>query len=197
MLFESEIKEVAKLLKPGRRRRTEALARIRPLAILDATIRGEKLQPSDRELANVATDVHKNKSWDQIFVGAASISFSLEHDGPNISLRIVKKEGIPIQLVPEGTPESSVVAIRRVDELGFYCFGAKQLAAKIGLSGPKTSALIWHLNLANGPDYSKEFIIGKSKFRRYSQKAVNRLLDAKQTQNLDSIWHAYRARSGS
>jgi hypothetical protein len=197
MLFESEIKEVAKLLKPGRRRRTEALARIRPLAILDATIRGEKLQPSDRELANVATDVHKNKSWDQIFVGAASISFSLEHDGPNISLRIVKKEGIPIQLVPEGTPESSVVAIRRVDELGFYCFGAKQLAAKIGLSGPKTSALIWHLNLANGPDYSKEFIIGKSKFRRYSQKAINRLLDAKQTQNLDSIWHAYRARSGS
>lgn len=197
MLFESEIKEVAKLLKPGRRRRTEALARIRPLAILDATIRGEKLQPSDRELANVATDVHKNKSWDQIFVGAASISFSLEHDGPNISLRIVKKEGIPIQLVPEGTPESSVVAIRRVDELGFYCFGAKQLAAKIGLSGPKTSALIWHLNLANGPDYSKELIIGKSKFRRYSQKAVNRLLDAKQTQNLDSIWHAYRARSES
>ena len=197
MLFESEIKEVAKLLKPGRRRRTEALARIRPLAILDATIRGEKLQPSDRELANVATDVHKNKSWDQIFVGAASISFSLEHDGPNISLRIVKKEGIPIQLVPEGTPESSVVAVRRVDELGFYCFGAKQLAAKIGLSGPKTSALIFHLNLANDPDHSKEFIIGKSKFRRYSQKAVNRLLDAKQTQNLDSIWHAYRARSGS
>jgi hypothetical protein len=51
MLFESEIKEVAKLLKPGRRPRTEALARIKPLAILDATIRGEKLQPSDRELA--------------------------------------------------------------------------------------------------------------------------------------------------
>ena len=197
MLFESEIKEVAKLLKPGRRRRTEALARIRPLAILDATIRGEKLQPSDRELANVATDVLKNKSWDQIFLGAASISFSLEHDGPNISLRIVKKEGIPIQLVPEGTPASSVVAIRRVDELGFYCFGAKQLAAKIGLSGPKTSALIWHLNLANDPDYSKEFIIGKSKFRRYSQKAIHRLLDAKQTQNWDSLWHAYRARSGS
>src|ERR1700730_15621701 len=87
MLFESEIKEVAKLLKPGRRRRTEALIRIRPLAILDATIRGEKLQPSDRELANLATEVHKNKSWDQIFVGAASISFSMEHDGPNISYR--------------------------------------------------------------------------------------------------------------
>jgi len=90
----------------------------------------------------VATDVLNNKSWDQIFVGAASISFSVEHDGPNISLRIVKKERIPIQPVPEGTPEASVVAIRRVDELGFYCLGAKQLAEKIGLSGPKTSALI-------------------------------------------------------
>jgi hypothetical protein len=194
MLFESEIKEVATLLKPGRRRRTEALARIRPLAILDAAIRGEKLQPSNRELANVAADVLNSKTWDQIFVGAASISFSVKHDGPNISLRIVKKEGIPIQLVPEGTPEASVVAIRRVDELGFYCLGAKQLAQKIALSGPKTSALIWHLNLANDPEYSKEFVIGKSKFRRYSQKSLTSLLNAKQTEDLEAIWRAYRAR---
>jgi hypothetical protein len=194
MLFESEIKEVAKLLRPGRRRRTEALARIRPLAILDATIRGEKLQPSDKELANVAAALLNNKSWEEIFVGAASISFSVKHDGPNISLRIVKKEGIPIQLVPEGTAEASVVAIRRVDELGFYSLGVKQLAEKIGLSSPKTSALIWHLDLVNNPDCSKEIVIGKSKFRRYSQKAVDHLLHAKQTQNLESIWHAYRTR---
>jgi hypothetical protein len=66
-------------------------------------IKGEKLQASDRELANVTADVHKNKSWGQIFVGAASNSFFVKRDGPNISLRIVKKEGIPIQLVPEGT----------------------------------------------------------------------------------------------
>lgn len=44
--------------------------------------------------------------------------------GPNVSLRITKNEGVPVTIVPEGTPGSSVVAERRVDELGFYKFAA-------------------------------------------------------------------------
>lgn len=41
-LFDVEVNEICKLLRPGRRRRIEAEARLRPLTILDATIRGEK-----------------------------------------------------------------------------------------------------------------------------------------------------------
>ncbi|MGH7485104.1 MAG: DUF3644 domain-containing protein, partial [bacterium] len=52
-LFAEEVEEVARLLRPGRRRTTEAAARLRPLAILDATIRGEKLQPGEKELSRL------------------------------------------------------------------------------------------------------------------------------------------------
>jgi len=45
ILFDVKIEEIKKLLEPGKRKRTEAYARLRPLAILDATIRGENFSP--------------------------------------------------------------------------------------------------------------------------------------------------------
>ena len=49
--FDSEVAEIKKLLTSGQAvDRTEALAKLRPLAILDSTISGAKGQPSDSEL---------------------------------------------------------------------------------------------------------------------------------------------------
>jgi hypothetical protein len=131
-LFDSEVREIKKLLQPGRRRRVEALARLRPLAILGATIRGEKGQPSDSDLRRIGMEVLQGKSWANVFQGAAAVEISPDGVGPALSLRLSKKEGIPIQLVPEGTPDASVVAVKRVNELDFYSMGAKQLAKNSG-----------------------------------------------------------------
>jgi hypothetical protein len=195
MLFDSEIEQIAKLLVPGKRRKTEALARIRPLAILDATVQGEKLQPSDADLKRIAKEILAKKSWGGIFPGVASIQLTTDGQGAAVSLRITKKKGVPVQLVPEGTPGGSVVAIKRVDELGFYNLGRDQLAKNIGLSGPKTTALVQHLNLSGDPECFKEITIGKSKFKRYSQKAIERLLEAKNTEDMDRVWKNYNRKS--
>jgi succinyl-CoA synthetase beta subunit len=93
----------------------------------------------------------------------------------SVSLRLSKKEGIPIQLVAEGTPGASVVAVKRVDELGFYNLGARQLAEKVGLTMPKAVAVVDYLGLRKRTDCYKEFKIGKSVHKRYSQGAVTRL----------------------
>ncbi len=131
-LFDSEIKEIEKLLQPGRRRRIEALARLRPIAILDLTIRGEKGQPSDSDLRRMSKELLQGKGWEHVFQGVAAVEITADGTGPSLSLRLTKKEGIPIQLVPEGTPGASVVAVRRVNELDFYSLGAKQLAKSSG-----------------------------------------------------------------
>lgn len=193
-LFDTEITEVAKLLKPGKRRQTEAFSRLRPLAILNATIRGEKLQPSNAELRRIATEVTAGKPWSEIFPGAAAVTFSADGKGPMLSLRLTKKEGIPVQLVPEGTPGASVIAVKRVDELGFYNLGRDQLAEKVELSGPKTTALIWHLKLTDDPECFKEFIIGRTKFKRYSQKAIERLKEAMKAVDMQKVWDTYNSR---
>ena len=191
-LFESEIAEVKKLLKPGRRRQVEALARLRPLAILDATIRGEKGQPSTSDLRRIGKDVLAGKGWSEVFQGAAAVEIAADGTGPSLSLRLSKKEGIPIQLVPEGTPGASIVAVKRVDELGFYSLGAMQLSEKLGLTMPKVVAIVDHLGLRNDPDCYKEFKMGRVLFKRYSVKAIEKIKSALQQGSADEIWEKRR-----
>lgn len=194
-LFDSEVAEIKKLLRPGRRRQIEALARLRPLAILDGTIRGEKGQPSDADLRRLGTDVSAGKSWVDLFQGAAAVEITADGTGPGLSLRLSKKEGIPIQLVAEGTPGASVVAVKRVDELGFYNLGAKQLASKVGLTMPKAVAVVDHLRLRDQPNCYKEFKIGKTLHKRYSQQAIDAVREALREQSADEIWRKRGAKA--
>jgi hypothetical protein len=159
-LFAAEVAEIKKLLAPGKRRQTEADARLRPLAIFDAAIRGEKLQPSVGELRKKQTQLLAGKGWEDVFPGAGSVNLTSDPNAPALSLRLTKKEGIPVQLVREGTPGASVVAVKRVNELGYYKLGRDQLAKALGLSGPKTTALIWHLKWPDGGECFKERTIG-------------------------------------
>ncbi|MGH9194446.1 MAG: DUF3644 domain-containing protein, partial [Acidimicrobiia bacterium] len=187
-LFDSEVAEIKKLLRPGRRRQIEAMARLRPLAILGATIQGEKTQPSDSDLRRIGKDLSKGTNWSEVFKGASAVEISTDGAGPSLSLRLSKKEGIPIQLVAEGTPGASVVAVKRVDELGFYNLGANQLAKKVGLTMPKAVAVVDYLGLRDDPDCYKEIKIGKSLFKRYSQKTVDAIKATLSKENADEIW---------
>jgi hypothetical protein len=187
-LFESEVAEIKKLLKPGRRRRLEALARLRPLAILDATIHGEKGQPSDADLRRTGNELSQGSAWAKVFRGAAAVEIAADGAGPSLSLRLSKKEGIPIQLVPEGTPGASVVAVKRVNELDFYNLGAKQLAEKVGLTMPKAVAVVDYLGLRDNSDCYKEFTIGSQTHKRYSPKAIEKIKEATERESADDIW---------
>jgi L-rhamnose isomerase len=75
--------------------------------------------------------------------------------------------------------------------LDFYNLGRDQLAEKVSLSGNKTTALIWHTNLKADPECCKEFLIGKSKFTRYSQKAITRIKEELKKISIDAIWENY------
>jgi hypothetical protein len=192
-LFDSEITAIKKLLEPGRRRQVQALARLRPLAILDATIRGEKAQPSDADLRRVAEEVSKGATWAELFPGVAAVEIVAEGTGPSLSLRLSKKEGIPIQLVPEGTPGAAIVAVKRVNELDFYSLGAKQLAEKVGLTPPKSVAVVDYIGLRKDPECYKEFKIGSQTHKRYSPKAIEKVREALEREGIDEIWRKYRA----
>lgn len=177
-LFETEVEEIKKLLRPGKRRQVEAMARLRPLAILDSTIQGVKGQPSDADLGRMGKDILDGKTWADAFKGASAVEITADGTGPSLSLRLSKKEGIPIQLVAEGTPGASVVAVKRVNELDFYSLGAKQLAEKLDTSLPKVVAVVEYLGLRAKPDCYKEFKLGSQLHKRYSQKALEEITTA-------------------
>jgi len=192
-MFTDEVAEVARLLQPGRRRGAEAEARLRGLAIVDGAIQGQKLQPAEAELRKLAASVKSGQDLSGLFPGITSVSFVSEGSGAQLSLRISKKEGIPIHLVPEGSQDASVVGVKRVDELGFYNMGHRDLAEHVGLTTNKTSACIWLLQLQDNPDCCKTVVIGKSRFKRYSQHAIQSIREAVDTYGANEIWRMYRS----
>lgn len=192
-MFSSEADEVRKLLAPGKRKRAEAEAKLRGIAIVDGTLQGTFVQPSESELKKLGQRLVKGETFAEVFPGIGSISFSTEGEGSQISLRIVKKEGVPVAIVPEGTPGSGVVAIKRVDELGFYNLNHLELAKKIGLTTSKTTAAVATLSLKDDPECFKDFVFGKVRHARYSQNAIFRIQQLVDEKGADRIWADYRA----
>ena len=75
-LFDSEVDQIMALLGAKRRRTIEAEARLRPLAILDSAINGQKGQPSPTELKRFGRELSK-KPWEEVFAGVPLLKLSL------------------------------------------------------------------------------------------------------------------------
>lgn len=190
-LFAAEVAEIQKLLHPKHRRHTEAAARIKALSIVDRSVQGENLQPGAAELRSVMAEAKAGKAWTELFPGVAQLNLTASGTGPSLDLRIAKKEGIPTQIVPEGTPGAAVIAIRKVDELGFYNLGRNNLAEHVGLTPPKVTAIIRFLKLQEDPESFKRFVIQGVPHEQYSQKAIAKIKDALKTNPIEDIWKSY------
>ncbi|MBI4371358.1 MAG: hypothetical protein HY552_03560 [Elusimicrobia bacterium] len=190
-LFQNEVQSIRDLLRPGARRRVEAFSRLRGLAILEGAVQGTNLQPTDGQLRKLGRRIQGGEAWTRIFQGVASLDLTAKGYGPSLDLRISQKEGVPVRIVPEGTPGAAVVAIRKVNELGFYNLSLTQLAEKLKLTGPRALALIMHLNLQADGECFKEIAIGKVKFKRYSQKALERMGKELPVISMEKVWAQY------
>lgn len=192
--FSNEIQDIKKLLGPNKRKNIEAVEKLRALAIMENAVQGNVTQPSDRELKKTLKTLEQGGNFGQLFPGVSTLNFTSNGYGPSLDLRISRKEGVPIQVVPEGTPGAHVVALKRVNELDFYNLGRDQLSKKVGLTGPKTSAVIYHLNLKEDPESYKKITIGKTHYDRYSQKAIGRIKEAVVETPITEIWTNYKNR---
>jgi hypothetical protein len=195
VLFSHQVEEVQKLLMPGRRKRQEAIAALRPLAILEGALTGSQDQPSERELSNLAKRIQAGTSWTDIFPAISSIECTEEASPAGIALRISKREGIATQIVPAGSEGAGALAIKRVDEQGFYSLTTTEMAKQLGITQPKFYALSQYLGMPNDPEYFKVLTLGKVEQKRYSLKALRlcheRCLEMTASE-WDVIWQTHR-----
>ena len=81
-----------------------------------------------------------------------------------------------------------------MNELDFYSLSATQLAKKVGLTPPKSRAVVDHLGLRGDTDCFKEFKIGSVRHARYSPRCIKKMQGALEAESIDDIWAAYRAK---
>jgi hypothetical protein len=192
-LVKAELDDVLSLVSPKSRKMLQARAKIRTLAVVEASLNGIRSQPSDGELNSLLVGVRDGRSWTELFPGVASLELATDaSSGIPIAIRITKREGQPVHLVPEGTPGAMIVSVRRVNELDYYSLGLKDLAQRSSLTPSKALALVKHLNLQSSTEYFKVIPIGKSVFKRYSQKALSAMQDALKTVDMVKVWDLYK-----
>jgi len=194
-MIEADFKHIKSLLKPKSRKQIEAKARLKSLAIIESSLQGVRNQPSELEINKLSREVQTGKKWEDIFPGIASLDINTTGCGINVDIRITKKEGEKVQLVPEGTPGATVLAVKRVNELDFYSLGLKDIAEKIGLGINKALAVVKHFKIQDSPEYFQEVKVGKSRFKRYSKNALNYISVELPKLNIEEVWEQHKPAS--
>jgi hypothetical protein len=192
-MFDIEFADIKRLVAPGSRRRLDAKARLRSMAILQASLDGKKSQPSDGELDRIVKRINKSEDWRAIFPGVATLTIEPDGTGPGLSIRITRNKGAAVRLVQEGDADAAVVAVKRVNETDFYSLGARDLAKKLG---KKETRLLWFIQrekVQENPDFFKVITIGKSPFKRYSKPCYEMLRERLAEVDLDALWKARNA----
>jgi hypothetical protein len=116
VLMKVEFREIKSLLSPKNRNLLRAKGKMRTLAILEASLRGEKQHPSDAGLNRMLKDVKKTKDWRTVFPGISTLQLDTSDSGLAVHIRVTKNEGQAVHLVPEvsavGQNQPAVVEIR-------------------------------------------------------------------------------------
>lgn len=192
--IDSEFKQIQELLSPGKRRGSEARSRLRYLEIMELNLSGKARQPTDQEVDHTIRRVKCGDAWQVMFPSIASVRLDTQGHGPSVSMRFTREpQAAPIRIVREGMPGfQEATLVREVSLLDRYSLNLSRLAENLGLTAPRTLALVRYLNLQADPDCYKEFRMGKSTvFKRYSIQALMKLKELSKSVNIEDVWQQY------
>jgi hypothetical protein len=184
---------VQELLKPGRRRSTEARARLRAILDIDAGVGGREEAPTEKEVDRAVRSVRRGRKWEAIFPGVATLRLDPEAGTNPLAVRVTRGEGPAVRRV---APGEEALLYREVNPLDRYSMSFTEFAERFkpGLTPPRVSAAIEALGLDKDEECCKDIRIGSMEFRRYSPKAIERLRADLAELDLDKAWTDYRRR---
>lgn len=189
-LVDREYANIASLLKPGRRARAEADARVRALLAMESQVDPDA-EVSDADVRRVVRGIHAGKARAAVFPRLAHVATSVEGTGLAVEVRFVKKEGLPIRLVKDDE-QVDAAAVRIVPLQKKYYLGAFELADKVGVSRHRATAMRSHLGIDSDPDCAYRFTFGSQKHVRYSDNAFTRMRDALEDGlDIDAVWASH------
>jgi hypothetical protein len=198
LLIDSELSQVDKLLQAGSRKGIQAAARLRPILALATAIRDDAERVTEHELRTVISRRRRGDDWGIILPEVAQLKLDTQGDGIPIYLRIRKDADMAVRVAQNDEPVVGTLIKQEINIWDKYNLGRDDLAKKLGLSGPKTSALILELGLQEEQDCFKVLRRKSSTFKGYSKAALDRLQGAlQQGIDADAVWEKQKHNFGS
>ena len=193
LLLDDEFRQIQDLLKPGRRQRDKARAKIRTLLAMEAH-EDPDTKVSSRDVTRVERGIRAGKARGDVFPKLEGLSTEVSGSGLNVTVHFSKQnKGAPVRFVSDDSEEAA--GIREVDLQRKYHRSAPALARALDLTVPRTVALRRHLGIDSDPDCYHDFVFGSTRHRAYSDNAFTRMRGVMKALDMDSIWAAHGSRS--
>ena len=193
LLIDRTYSQIADLLQPRRRRRSEARGLIRTLLALEAH-EADEVVVSERDVNRVERGVRESRAAYEVFPRLQGLATEIEGTGLDVRVRITRQvDAPPVRLVD---PDDAVnaAAIREIDLQRTFKHSPKGLADKLGIDTGRAKALRWHLGVEPDQSCRHDFVFGKMRLPMYSDKALERMRGAMAAGvDLDDVRRAYVA----
>lgn len=189
IVLDEEYSQIAALLKPGRRARHDARARIRTLLAMEAHVAPEA-QVSTKDVDRVERAIRDGDPREDVFPRLERVGTSIDGTGITITVHFTKKRGAPVRYVADDSVPAA--AIREVDLQRKFHRSPTKLASDVGLTVPASKALREHLGIDEDAACSHEFVFGSQRHRGYSDNAFTRMRDAARDLDMEAIWEAHK-----
>ena len=191
-LFSSELAEIDKLLSSGKRQGATAAARLRSILAFTVGAKDGAQRVSESDIAQAMAKRRKRAEWEVILPEIAQLRLTTDGGGIPITMRISKDASLAVRVAKPGEEISGTVVKQHIDPWDVYTMSRDDLAVKLGLSGPRTHALIYELKIQDDPDCYKELRRKSQVFKGYSKKALDALRIGRDTLDLAAIWQKQR-----
>jgi hypothetical protein len=192
LLLDDEYRQIQELLRPGRRARHDARARIRTLLAMEAHVEPET-RVSSKDVDRVEKGIRNGDPRDKVFPRLSDVATAVDGHGITVTVRISKKEGAPVRYVSDDSTPAA--AIRELDLQKKYHWSPAALASALGLTGPRAVALRRHLGIEDDETYRHDFQFGSTKHRQYSDNALTKMREAMGDLDMNAIWKAHNPAS--
>lgn len=185
-LVDREFALVNELLKPGRRARDEARARIRTMLAMEAIVTDE-VEISEHDIDRIEKGMRGGAEFTAVFPRLATVGTTTEGEGVNLIVHFTKKQGAPVHYVGGDDPLAAA-AVREIDLRKKFHMQAFPLANAVGLTTPKAKILRNHLGIDEDPTCSHVFEFGSQKIRCFSDNALRKMKEALPNVNMNKLW---------
>ncbi len=188
LLLDDEYTQIKELLRPGRRARHEARARIRALLAMEAHVEPET-RVSRKDVDRVEKGIRNGDPRDKVFPRLSDVATTVDGEGITVTVHFTKKEGAPVRYLADDSAPAA--AIRELDLQKKYHWSPAGLGSALELTGPRAVALRRHLGIDDDESCRHDFQFGSTRHRQYSDNALTRMREAVRDLDMDAIWKAH------
>jgi hypothetical protein len=155
-LFASELSEVDRLLTGAKRQGAAAAAKLRSILAFTVGAQDGARRVSETDISAAIAKRRKQAEWEVILPEVAQLRLTTDGGGIPITMRISKDAPVAVRVAKLGEEVSGTVIKQHIDPWDVYTMSRDDLALKIGLTRPRTHALIYELKLQEDSECYKE-----------------------------------------